>query len=183
MAKAILIVEDGVDDFELYYAKYRLLEEGYEVLIASHEKYSNTLEYDPKTGSTRRAKRKIKSKYNLEYEADITYKEALNTSFDILVIPGGRSPERARLYADALELVRKAEREGKTIIAICHGPLLLASAGIIRGRRVTGHPGIGDDLRAHGAEYTGSPAERDGNIITVRHTTTIHEGFRLALPK
>ncbi len=178
---AIVIAEDGVDDFELYYSVYRLREAGYRVLVASSRKYSDMLVYDEDTGSIRRAPREIIGKHGTRHRVDVTYKEALAADFDVLVIPGGRSPERARLNADARKLAEKAVAEGKLVIAICHGPLLLASIGALRGKRVTGHPGIGDDLRAAGAEYTGAPAERDGNIVTVRHTTTIHEGFRLAL--
>jgi len=178
---AVVIAEDGVDDLELYYSLYRLREAGYRVLVASHSKESNLVVYDEATGSLKRAPRRVKGKHGIEHSVDITYEEALATDFEVLVVPGGRSPERARLHRAAVELVKKAAEKGALIIAICHGPLLLASAGIIAGKRVTGHPGIGDDLRAAGAEYTGAPAEREGNIVTVRHTTTIHEGFRLAL--
>jgi len=179
--RAVVIVEDGVDDLELYYSVYRLREAGYSVTVVSHARESNVVVYDEATGSLKRAPRKVRGKYGLEHDVDATYEEALNMDFQVLVVPGGRSPERARLHRSAVELVKKAAERGALIIAICHGPLLLASAGLLAGRRVTGHPGIGDDLRAAGAEYTGAPAEKDGNIVTVRHTTTIHEGFKLAL--
>ncbi len=179
MPLAIIIAEDGVDDLELYYARYRLMEEGYDTLIASSRKFEDTLIIDPKSGSITRARRRLTGKYGIRHEVDITYDEALTLDFDILVIPGGRSPERARQNPKAVELVRKAYREGKTIIAICHGPQLLISAGIAKGKKLTGHPGIRDDIVNAGGTYTGSGAEKDGNIITIRHTTTIHEGFKL----
>ena len=182
MPRAIIIAEDGVDDLELYYAKHRLMEEGYEIVIASSRKHEDSLTIDPKTGSITWKKRKITGKYGIKHEVDITYEEAQNIEFDVLVIPGGRSPERARQNPQAVELVKKAFSNGKLIMAICHGPQLLISAGIVRGHRITGHPGIKDDIENAGATYTGAGAERDGNIITIRHTTTIHEGFRFLRP-
>lgn len=181
MSKRILfIAEDGVDDMELYYAYYRVLEEGYTPLIASSKKYTNRLVYDDATGGYKRERRLIQGKRGYTFQVDLTYEEALSASpFDALVIPGGRSPERARLHGEAKELVRLHYENFKPILAICHGPLLLASVGALRGRRVTGHPGIGDDLRNAGAIYTGAPAEADECIVTARHTTTIHEGLRL----
>ncbi len=179
--RALIIAEDGVDDLELYYTYYRLLEAGYEVYVASHESHSNTIILDPETGSLTRAPRKLKGKHGIEHRVDLTYREALSREWDLIAVPGGRSPERARLHGEAIELLKRHAAKGKPIIAICHGPLLLASAGLLKGRRVTGHPGIADDLKNAGANYTGRGAEADGNIVTVRHTTTIHEGFQLLL--
>ena len=183
MARVLFIVEDGVDDLELYYAYYRVLEEGHEAVIASSSRVTNRIVVDPETGSYVREPRKIVGKRGVEFRVDLEYGEALaQAPFDALVIPGGRSPERARLHREAVELVKIHVDMFKPVLAICHGPLLLASAGALKGRRVTGHPGIGDDLRNAGAIYTGSPAERDGCIVTARHTTTIHEAMRLFIP-
>jgi len=179
--RVLFIVEDDVDDFELFYAYYRMLEEGYKPVIASHAKYTDILRLDPATGSVLRAERRIRGKRGAEFNVDITYAEALDMEWDALVVPGGRSPERARLYREAVMLVNRIAGDDKPVLAICHGPLLLASAGILEGRRVTGHPGIADDLKNAGALYTGGPAERDGCIVTARHTTTVHEGLRLFL--
>ncbi len=178
--RILFIVEDGVDDLELYYSYYRMLEEGFKPFIASSRKYTGRLIVDSETGSYIREEREISGKRGVTFKPDITYEEALTMGpFDGLVIPGGRSPERARLYKAAVDLVRMHVDLYKPVLAICHGPLLLASAGALRGVRVTGHPGIGDDLRHAGAIYTGSEAERDGCIITTRHTTTIHRGMKL----
>jgi protease I len=180
--RVLFIVEDGVDDFELYYAYYRLLEEGYKPVIASHAKYTNRLIIDESSGSYVREPRHVVGKRGYPFQVDITFSEALSRGlYDGVVIPGGRSPERSRLYKEAVELVKRHVNEYKPILAICHGPLLLASAGVLKGVRVTGHPGIGDDLRNAGAIYTGSNAEVDGCIVTTRHTTTIHDGMRLFL--
>jgi protease I len=180
--RVLFIVEDDVDDFELFYAYYRVLEEGYKPVVASHARYTSRLVVDEETGEYRREERLVRGKRGCTFRVDATYREALGEApFDALVIPGGRSPERARLHREALELVRLHAERGRPILAICHGPLLLASAGLLRGVRVTGHPGVADDLRNAGAEYTGAPAEAHGCIVTARHTTTVHEGLRLFL--
>ncbi len=176
--RAVIVAEDDVDDLELYYSMYRMKELGFETYLAASRKTSEYLTLGPR-GEPVPAPRRIRGKRGIEFTVDIEFREALEMEWDALVIPGGRGPERARLSREAVELVRRLASNGIPVIAICHGPLLLASAGVIRGRRVTGHPGIADDLVNAGATYTGSPAERDSNIVTTRHTTTIHEGFRL----
>ena len=67
-----------------------------------------------------------------------------------------------------IDLVRKAFDSGKLIAAICHGPQLLISADIVRGRRVTSWPSIAVDLKNAGAVWIDAPLVRDGNIITSR---------------
>ncbi|ABM80843.1 type 1 glutamine amidotransferase domain-containing protein [Hyperthermus butylicus] len=181
MPRALFIVEPDFDDLEFFYAYHRLLEEGFEIDIASHAKYSDVPRYDPQTGRLEPRPLKIKGKRGFEVEATLSYREAVERldSYDVLVIPGGRSPERARQHREAVEIARRMAEKGKPIIAICHGPLLLASASVIRGRRVTGYPGIKDDLVNAGAEYVDAGAVLDGNIVTVRHTSSMGEGFRL----
>ncbi len=180
MPKALIIAEDGVDDFELLYAYHRLREEGFEVFVASHEKYSNYLGVAP-DGKTIRLPRMLKGKHGSEIAVDLDYREALEklSEFDVLVLPGGRGPERARQHREAVEIVKRMVEAGKPVVAICHGPQLLISAGVIRGRRVTGYPGIKDDIINAGGEYVDKPAVRDGNIVTVKHPIWLGEGFKL----
>ena len=178
MPKALFIVEDDVDELEFYYAYYRLKEEGFEVVVASHSKWGKYAVYDEETGELRREKREVKGKRGLTIPVDIDYEEALKGEWDVLVIPGGRSPERARQHPKAVEIVRRHAEAGKPILAICHGPLLLVSAGVLRGRKTTGYWGIRDDLVNAGAEYVDEDVVRDGNIVTVRHTRFLAEGLR-----
>ncbi|MEM2302612.1 MAG: DJ-1/PfpI family protein [Candidatus Bathyarchaeia archaeon] len=83
-------------------------------------------------------------------------------------MPGGFSPDALRLVPEVLELVRKAYERGKIIAAICHGPQVLISAGLVKGRKVTSYVAIKDDLINAGAIFVDEPAVRDGNIITGR---------------
>jgi protease I len=99
--------------------------------------------------------------------------------FDAIVIPGGFSPDHLRVRREVLEFVRRAHEAGKIIAAICHGPQVLISAGLVRGRRVTAYEAIKDDLINAGAVFVDEPAVRDGNIITGRVPDDLPEFCRL----
>ena len=87
---------------------------------------------------------------------------------DCLLFPGGFSPDALRLHEGTLDLVRQFHRRGKLLAAICHGPWVLISAGIMEGKRATGYAAVRDDLVNAGAQYMDVPAVRDGNIVTGR---------------
>ncbi len=88
--------------------------------------------------------------------------------FDILVIPGGRGPEKVRLNKYAVELTRNFFNKNKPVAAICHGPQVLISANLLKGRTVTSWMGIKDDVVAAGGSYRDEPVIRDGNLVTSR---------------
>jgi protease I len=85
-----------------------------------------------------------------------------------IVAPGGWAPDRLRRDPAVLERVRELHAAGKMVATICHGPWVLISAGIVRGRRLTSTPGIRDDLVNAGAEWLDAPAVVDGNIVSAR---------------
>ncbi len=148
--RALILAEDGFEDLELFYPLYRLREEGFEVDVASS------------------ARRPVAGKRGYAVPATRTYGECRAEDYACLVIPGGKSPERVRLVPEALELARAFVRAGKPVAAICHGPQVLLSAGLVKGRRMTCYAGIRDDLMAAGAEYRDEPCVADGRIITAR---------------
>ncbi len=88
--------------------------------------------------------------------------------FDAVIIPGGYAPDKMRLHLSMIELVREAHNLGRVVAAICHGPQLLISTNILRGRRVTSWPSIKVDLTNAGAIWTDEPVVQDGNLITSR---------------
>lgn len=120
-----------------------------------------------------------------DFEGDQTYSEkpghrfAINadfasidpSQFDALVIPGGRAPEYLRLNDRVLELVRHFADAGKPIAAICHGPQILAAAGVLKDRQCSCYPAVCFEVTAGGGEYI-APAEGmdsvhvDGNLVT-----------------
>ena len=88
--------------------------------------------------------------------------------FDAVIVPGGYAPDKMRLHQPMIDLVRKAYDAGKVVAAICHGPQLLISAGIVRGRRVTSWPSVAIDLKNAGAIWVDEQVVQDGNLITSR---------------
>ena len=147
----MILVADRFEDLELFYPYYRLLEEGFEVDVAA-----------PSKGV-------VTGKYGYKFEVKMSIDEVDPDAYDGLVIPGGRAPERVRLVPKAIEIVKRLNEKGKPIAAICHGPQLLISAGVIKGRRVTCYPGIRDDVKLAGAEYVDEEVVVDGNIVTSRY--------------
>jgi protease I len=92
---------------------------------------------------------------------------------DAIIIPGGNAPDTLRSNQAILQLLRDANREGKIIAAISHGPLLLISANLVKGRHVTSWPSIATDLENAGATWINSPVVRDLNLITSRKPADI----------
>jgi protease I len=118
-----------------------------------------------------------------DFEGDQTYSEkpghnfALNATFveikpedyDALVIPGGRAPEYIRLNEAVLKMVRHFADAGKPIAAICHGPQVLAAAGVLAGKACTAYPAVGPDVTSAGGTFVSMPVDRvnvDGNLVT-----------------
>lgn len=88
--------------------------------------------------------------------------------FDGLVIPGGRSPAKLRQHEAIVAFTRAMTEAGKPVAAICHGPQLLVTAGVLEGRRATCFAGMVQELHDAGVNYTDAAMIRDGNIITSR---------------
>jgi len=88
--------------------------------------------------------------------------------FDAIIVPGGYAPDRMRLHQPMIDLVREVHRQGKVVAAVCHGPQLLISADIVRGRRLTSWASVAIDLKNAGAHWVDEPVVRDGNLITSR---------------
>ncbi len=92
-------------------------------------------------------------------------------SYDALVLPGGRAPEYLRLNPRVLDIARSFAKSNKPIAAICHGPQILAAAGVLKERRVIAYPAVGPECTAAGARFgevnsTASNAITDGNLVT-----------------
>ena len=118
-----------------------------------------------------------------DFEGDQTYTEkrghnfTLNATFDEvdpsqydgLVIPGGRAPEYLRLNPKVLDLIRHFAKANKPIAALCHGPQLLAAAGVIKGRKLNAYPACAPEVELAGGTYVSvdmTDAVVDGNLVT-----------------
>lgn len=101
-------------------------------------------------------------------EATMTFAEADPSNFDLLLIPGGGSPENLRIDDDAVAFTKTFVESGKPVGAICHGAQLLISARVLPGRTVTAVNKIRDDITNAGGNYVDEPLTIDGNLITSR---------------
>jgi protease I len=142
----LVIVGDIYEDLELWYPKLRLLEAGADVVVAGPE--ANTT---------------YAGKHGYPCVSDAALAEMREENFDGLVVPGGFMPDKLRRDPQILQLVRDFDAAGKLIAAICHGGWIPISAGVYRGVKVTGSPGIKDDLINAGAEW------EDAAVVVDRH--------------
>ena len=146
--RVAILVEDYFDERELIYPLYRFKEAGAEVDLLA-----------PKAGE-------YHGKNGFPLKISKTVSPELAEEYDVVWIPGGYAPDRLRRSRDVLEFVRRMYELGKIVTAVCHGPWVLISAGIIKGRKVTAFYSIHDDVKNAGAELVGERAVRDGNLIT-----------------
>lgn len=109
-----------------------------------------------------------------------TFDEVAVDDYDAMVIPGGRGPANLREHPGAVDLVRDFNATGKTIAAICHGPQMLAAAGLLEGRTITAYSKIEDEMVEAGATFLDAPVILDANLITSRHPGDM-EQFTAAL--
>jgi len=149
--KVLFLSAVDFEDLELIYPLHRIKEEGHEVYIASFEKGH------------------ITGKHGYQVKVDLTFDEVNPEEFDALVLPGGKAPERVRINEKAVAIARKMFKEGKPVASICHGPQILISAGVLKGRKGTSTITIKDDMINAGCEWINSEVVVDGNWVSSRH--------------
>jgi protease I len=98
----------------------------------------------------------------------------------VLVIPGGQSPDHLRADPRFVQFVKRFDATGRPLAAVCHGPQLLITAGLVRGRTLTAWKTIQEDLRQIGATVKDEPVVTDGNWITSRQPSDL-EAFSQAI--
>ncbi|MEE4241214.1 MAG: DJ-1/PfpI family protein [Desulfopila sp.] len=167
--KILMLVGDFVEDYEAMVPYQMLLMVGHAVETVCPGK---------KAGET------VKTAIH-DFEGDQTYTEKPGhnfmitadfdsitaDSFDALVIPGGRAPEYLRLDKRVLDLVRSFDADKKPIAAVCHGPQILVTAGVLQGKSCAAYPACGPDVEGAGGAWvanneTFSNAHVDGNLVT-----------------
>lgn len=110
----------------------------------------------------------VKGKRGTLINADATIDEVKADDFDALLIPGGKGPALLRRDERILDFTREIERQHKPLAAICHGPQVLASAGLLEGRTATSFFTVGPEIKKAGARFVNRPVVIDGNLITSR---------------
>jgi protease I len=165
--KILMLVGDFVEDYEVMVPFQALQIAGHEVHAVCPEKKAGetvrTAIHDFEGDQTYTEKR------GHNFALNATFAEINPRSYDALVIPGGRAPEYLRLNPQVLAVVRHFAEASKPIAAVCHGPQILAAAGILKGRRLNAYPAVGPEVTAAGGEFVplGLPdAITDRNLVT-----------------
>jgi protease I len=108
------------------------------------------------------------------FKVDLPLDKAEPDDFDALLLPGGViNADHLRMVKKAQEFVQAMDRGGRPIAVICHGPWLLVSAGLVRGRKMTSYYTIQDDLRNAGAVWEDTEVVRDRNWVSSRRPDDI----------
>jgi len=123
------------------------------------------------------SQKELRGKRGYTIKSDMNYQEVNPEDFDILIIPGGRSPERVRLKEEALRIVRHFFERNKPVAIICHGVQVLISAGVVKNRKIACWYGVKDDLIAAGGEFADGVAV-DGNLVSARHPGDLAEWMK-----
>ena len=107
-------------------------------------------------------------------DVDGTFDDLDVSSVDAVVVPGGTvNADTIRTEEKAQQIVRAVHEAGKPLAVICHGPWLLVSAGLAKGKRLTSYSSLSDDLSNAGADWVDEEVVVDGNLITSRNPNDI----------
>ena len=116
-------------------------------------------------------------------KVDKAVAEVAVEDFDALLIPGGFSPDKLRADEKAAQFCGDFLKSGKPLFAICHGPQLLITADVLRGRKVTGWKSIIQDIKNAGAQFLDQKVVEDGNMISSRQPSDIPDFIEASLKK
>lgn len=103
-----------------------------------------------------------------QIKTDLLLSEVELSRYHILFFPGGNSP-KSLLEKDSsrvIQMVKQAHEKGLVLAGICHGPQVLAFAGVLQGRKATGHRDVIKDIQEAGGEYVNQVCVVDGNVVT-----------------
>jgi protease I len=164
-AKLLLLAGDFVEDYEIMVPFQALQAVGHEVHAVCPEKETGdtvkTAVHDFRGDQTYLETR------GHDFELNATMSEVDPADYDGLVVPGGRAPEYLRTYDEVLETVRHFFEHEKPVAAICHGPQILAAAGVLEGRTGSAYPACRAEVEAAGCSWVDGVVT-DGNLVTAQ---------------
>lgn len=148
--RALIVSADHFEDSELLVPFYRLEEEGLEVDVASI------------------ARGKIHGKHGYEVVVNKALRDVDPNDYDLLVLPGGKAPATLRKEQAAIAIAQDFMRRNKPVAAICHGPQILITAGVMQARHATCYHTVAEELQAAGALYEDQTVVVDDRLVTSR---------------
>jgi protease I len=122
-------------------------------------------------------------KTGMKVKVEKAVSDVVADDFDALFIPGGYSPDRLRSHDEVVTFVKKFAATDKPIFFICHGVQLLITAGLLKGRRVTGWKSLVQDIKNAGAKYLDQEVVVDGNFISSRYPADLPAFIKVSLDK
>lgn len=147
-----ILAANQYEDLELWYPYYRLREEGAKVKLVGAGVSEKT----------------VLSKHGYPAAIDLQAPAARAQDFDAVIIPGGFGPDYLRRCPGVLKLVKAMDAKGKLLAAICHGPWVLVSAGVLKKKKVTSFYAIKDDVINAGAKWVDREVVVHKNLVTSR---------------
>lgn len=162
--RVLIFVGDDYEDLELWYPKLRLIEAGVHVTVAGAE-----------------AGRRYVGKNGYPCVADAAIADMESADFHGVICAGGWMPDKLRRDPHVLQLLREFAQAGKLVAAICHGGWMPISAGVYRGVKVTGSPGIRDDLVNAGAIFSDAAVVVDRHFVSSRKPDDLPDFTRACL--
>jgi protease I len=166
--KALLISADNFEDTELLYPLYRLREAGFHVDVAA-----------PAAGT-------ITGKHGYTVAANLgvdAVESAGSCGYALLVLPGGQAPATLRRIPKVIDIVSDFASSGIPMAAICHGPQILVTARLLRGRHATCYKTVADELTEAGAVYEDKSVVVDGALVTSREPGDLPDFMREVMKK
>jgi protease I len=163
-APVLVFVGDDYEDLEVQYPRLRLREAGFTPVLAGLA-----------------ADTTYRGKHGYPVRSEVAIADVDGARFRGVVVAGGWMPDKLRRDAKVLELVQGFDRAGKLVASICHGGWICVSAGVVRGRRYTGSPGIKDDLVNAGAKFEDAPVVVDGHHVSSRKPDDLPDFLRASL--
>jgi len=146
-----ILVDNFYQEMEVWYPYFRFQEAGAEVITVG-----------ARAGET------YSSKVGYPVKSEKSYDQVRAADFDGVVVPGGYAPDHIRRHPTANRFVHEMNQQGKLVAAICHGPWVLCSADMLKGRKATCFFAIKDDVIHAGARYEDAEVVVDGNLVTSR---------------
>jgi protease I len=160
LGRVAILVTDGFEQVELTQPRAALEKSGFETEIVS-----------PKPKSVRGM---VHAKAGRVLRVDVPLSRARVSDYDALLLPGGvMNPDALRLEPRAIQFVKGFFKARKPVAAICHGPIMLIEAGVVKGRRLTSFPSIKTDLANAGARWANKKVVVDGDLVTSRKPADI----------
>jgi protease I len=159
----LMIVGDFGEDYELMVPYQTLEAVGHDVDTVCPEKEAGetvkTAIHDFRGDQTYLEER------GHDFEVNTTFDDVDPADYDALVVPGGRAPEYLRTYDIVLDAVRHFFEAEKPVAALCHGPQILAAAGVLDGYEMTAYPAVRPEVEAAGCSWVDGVTV-DGNLVT-----------------